>query len=112
VLDLNYLPYPKKIRLKRFLLAVARDLEQAQAFEHVSEKMRRDGQTECHCWRCGWVWRSRVEGRPLACPKCKRRDWDRERVKRVREVIRSAESAEIKRLRLGHSLGCACGRCA
>jgi hypothetical protein len=30
------------------------------------------------CLRCGKVWVSRVEGRPVQCPRCKQPNWDRE----------------------------------
>jgi predicted Zn-ribbon and HTH transcriptional regulator len=28
------------------------------------------------CKLCGHEWNSRIEGKPLACPKCKRYDWE------------------------------------
>ena len=31
---------------------------------------------ECKCSKCGHKWDSRV-GKPAACPKCKRYDWDK-----------------------------------
>ncbi len=29
------------------------------------------------CKKCGHVWISRITGRPVQCPKCKRTDWDK-----------------------------------
>jgi predicted Zn-ribbon and HTH transcriptional regulator len=31
---------------------------------------------KCQCSKCGHVWDSRAD-KPLACPKCKRYDWER-----------------------------------
>jgi len=39
---------------------------------------------EYHCKRCGFEWISRIEGTPVACPRCKSYGW---RVKK-RETFR------------------------
>ncbi len=34
---------------------------------------------DCKCNHCGYEWVARTEGRPKACPACKRYYWDREK---------------------------------
>lgn len=36
---------------------------------------------ERECLRCGSKWRPRIEGRPVACPRCHSNAWDKERVR-------------------------------
>lgn len=33
---------------------------------------------EFECKKCGYIWYSRFEEGPKACPRCKRYDWDKE----------------------------------
>jgi len=42
------------------------------------------------CKRCNYQWKARVDGRPVECPSCKRRDWDqgkRDNAPRVMELV-------------------------
>ncbi len=34
---------------------------------------------EQECQKCGYKWKARTH-KPIACPKCKRYDWDEEKV--------------------------------
>jgi len=36
---------------------------------------------KCKCSKCGYVWLSRIEQKPKACPKCKRYNWDEDNLK-------------------------------
>ena len=36
-----------------------------------------------HCRKCGHEWSSRVEGRPVQCPRCHQPKWDEDRVRAV-----------------------------
>jgi len=36
---------------------------------------------KCKCKKCGYEWESRVK-KPKACPECKTRTWDKEKVER------------------------------
>ncbi len=34
---------------------------------------------ECKCEKCGAVWTTRTERKPVQCPRCNRRDWDKKK---------------------------------
>jgi DNA-directed RNA polymerase subunit RPC12/RpoP len=50
------------------------------------------------CLRCGHEWNTRVERRPVQCPRCKSTSWERERTPRLGEprVAYEAKSGTVK----------------
>jgi rubrerythrin len=53
----------------------------AEQVQELSEDLGRI----CTCFRCGYVWERRVQ-QPKQCPKCKRTDYDRKTMSKIKGV--------------------------
>ena len=71
-----------------------KQIEQAaQDLQHSIEKMEAwPAGSHCECHRnrkngkpCGHVWKTRIPGKPTACPRCKQARWDQEPHQRKRK---------------------------
>lgn len=62
-----------------------------------------------HCRRCGYVWQSRISGRPKQCPSCKRMDWDKPEVRRYGTP--SPAKTDWDKLTDEHPPDCPCTLC-